>query len=82
MFELKAGSKIVKLKWGTYAMKLFCDRLQMDINGFFDLLTEFANGSAKRAEIFKIVEGFIHAGFEYANGAKMSDIEVCELIDE
>ena len=82
MFELKAGDKVVKLKWGTYAMKLFCERLQMDINCFFDLLGEFANGSSKRAEIFKIVEGFIHAGFEYANGAKMSDMEVCELIDE
>lgn len=81
MFELKVGETTVNLKWGTYAMKLFCQRMGTGIDGFFELLQEIADGKSNQQKMLSMLESFIHAGYEYANGQKATDIEVCEWID-
>jgi len=81
MFELKVGDKIVNLKWGTYAMKLLCERTGITLDGFFDLLNKMA-GTPSQQEAFNMLQWFLHAGYEYANGVKATDMEVCEWIDE
>ena len=81
MFELKIGEDIVRLKWGTYAMKLFCTRMGTGIDGFFEVLQEIADGKATQDKMLQILESFLHAGYEYANKSKATDEQVCEWID-
>lgn len=81
MFELKIGDKIVNLKWGTYAMKLLCDRMVITMDGFFEMLSKMAD-SPSQQDAFDMLQGFLHAGYEYANGVKATDMQVCEWIDE
>ena len=81
MFELKVGDKVVNLKWGTYAMKLLCDRTGTTLDGFFALLGKMAD-SPTQQEAFNMLQWFLHAGYEYANGVKATDQEVCEWIDD
>ena len=81
MFELKIGEDIVRLKWGTYAMKLFCTRMGTGIDGFFEVLQEIADGKATQDKMLQILESFLHAGYEYANKSKATEEHVCEWID-
>jgi hypothetical protein len=81
MFELKIGDTVINLKWGTYAMKLFCTRMGTGIDGFFELLQEIADGKATQDKMLQILESFLHAGYEYANKSKATDEQVCEWID-
>lgn len=81
MFELKIGDQVVNLKWGTYAMKLFCERMGTGVDGFFEIIQEIAEAKASQQKMFNILEAFLHAGYEYANKAKATDIQVCEWID-
>ena len=81
MFELKVGEKVINLKWGTYAMKLLCERTGNTLDGFFALLGKMADNPSQQ-DAFDMLQAFIHAGYEYANKAKVTDEEVCEWIDE
>jgi hypothetical protein len=81
MFELKVGDQIVNLKWGTYAMKLLCARMGIGIDDFFKLLADLAENVTNQ-KAFTMLENFLHAGYEAANKAKVSDEEVCDWIDK
>ena len=81
MFELKIDDQIVNLKWGTYAMKLFCTRMGTGIDGFFELLQDIEEGKATQDKMLSVLESFLHAGYEYANKSKATEEQVCEWID-
>lgn len=81
MFELKLANRTINLKWGTYAMKLLCDRTGKTLDGFFELLSKMADNPSQQ-EAFEMLQSFLHAGYEYANNQKATDMEVCEWIDQ
>lgn len=78
--ELNDGQK-VPLKWGTYAMKLLCVRMDITLDAFFDLLQEIADGNTTEHRMLELLENFLHVGYEFSNGTKATDIQVCEWID-
>lgn len=82
MFELSIDEQRIKLKWGTKAMKLLCDRMGIDIDGFFGILDKINKGETTSQEMFTVIENFLHAGYEYANGSKADENTVCEWIDK
>lgn len=82
MFELIIDEQPIKLRWGTKAMKLLCDRMNTNIDGFFELLNKMDKGQTTSQEVFEIVENFVMAGYEYANGTKIDEETVLEWIDK
>lgn len=82
MFELKTGDQIVKLKWGTYAMRLFTDMRGKEIDHFFEVLQEIYEKLATPQKMFLIIQDLLMAGYEYANDAKINEKQACEWIDE
>lgn len=82
MFELKIDDQIINLRWGTKAMKLMCDRMGIDIDGVFEIFDTISKGQSTSSQMFTVVQNFIHAGYEYANGSKIDENTVCEWIDK
>lgn len=77
-FKLKEG---VELRWGTYAMRLFCNKQGITIDGFFELISELSEG-ASVDKMFQVMENMISAGFEAATGKTVAASTVCDWIDE
>lgn len=83
MFQLIIEDQTINLKWGTRAMKILCDRMGIEIDGFLDVLAEIAAGKATVQQMFTLVENFLHAGYQYANnGEQVDENTVCEWIDK
>ena len=81
MFELKIGDEIKNLKWGTYAMKLWCDLTGKTVDVFFVALNEMASSVSQQAAFQMTIE-IIQAGYECANKEKVSEETVCDWIDQ
>lgn len=82
MFQLIIDEQPINLKWGTRAMKLLCDRMGIDMDGFFGLLDTINKGEATSDQMFIVVENFLMAGYQYANGTPTDENIVCEWIDK
>ena len=80
MFELKIGEETKNLKWGTYAMKLWCDLTGKTVDDFFAALGELALKTSEHAA-FKMTTEILQAGYECANKEKVSEETVCDWID-
>src|SRR6478609_6978995 len=86
MFELKVGEEVVKLKWGTYAMKRFSvlDGHEEGPDHFFDVLQGFSPDAEPlpSARLLAIMEKLLIAGHDYATGNQVDDKIVDGWIDE
>lgn len=80
MYELKLNNKTINLKWGTWAMREFCDSKGIETNELFELL------GAKILDLDTIIKLF-YAGYKSACNSEKKPIEytendVCDWLDE
>ena len=80
MFELKLNNNTIKLKWGTWAMREFCNAKGITIDKYFELL---GNSHYDLDNIIKLV--FI--GYKAACVSNKEEIifdenDACDWIDE
>ncbi len=80
MFELKIGEEIIKLKWGTYAMKIWCDLTGKEIDDFFKVLSE-VDESPTQQMAFDITRNLLRSAYQCANKKEVSDETVCDWLD-
>ena len=80
MFELKLNNKTIQLKWGTWAMREFCNAKDITIDKYFELLsnTQFD---------LDIIIKLVHIGYKSACVSNKQSIEydendACDWIDE
>ena len=81
MFELKIGEEIKNLKWGTYAMKLWCDLTGKTVDDFFASLASLA-GTTTQQGAFEMTVQMLQVGYKYANKEDLSEETACEWIDQ
>jgi hypothetical protein len=80
MFELRLNNKTIHLKWGTWAMREFCQRNNITIDKYFELLgkTQF--------DIDLIVQlvfiGYKSACISLKIPIDYTEDETCDWIDE
>ena len=80
MFELKLNNKTIKLKWGTWAMREFCEAKGVSISEYFQLL---ANSHNDIDNIIKLVYiGYKSACFSNNEDIIYSEVHACDWIDE
>ena len=70
------------LKWGTWAMRLFCQKQGISIDEFFTLITDLSEGGATADKMLSVICSMISAGYEAANGKTVSDATVYDWIDD
>lgn len=84
-YELKVGEQTITLKWGTWAMRLFCEKRNISVDQFFVELQNYflskEDSSAVSVPLQLIID-FISAGYEAQHKNKLSDEEICDLIDD
>ncbi len=85
MFVLKVNDQDINLKWGTRAMKLFCEARGVELDGFFDILQGMAQDIELTAvnieKSFNLLADMIKAGYQSANKKAADDDDVCDWID-
>jgi hypothetical protein len=81
MFELKIGEQVVNLKWGTYAMKLWCDLTGKTVDDFFLALAALADTTTQQGA-FEMTVQMLRVGYKYANKDELSEETACEWIDQ
>lgn len=81
-FELpKTGA--IKLTWGMWAMKLFCDRKGVAVDDFFDIISNLIKPEGvDKKEAYECIIGFLASGYEAYNDRKPTEKEVCGWLDE
>lgn len=76
-FELRLSSEVVKLEWGTFSMKRFCDIKNKDISGFIEWLV---NGKYSVDDVITVIRAAVEHG---SKGLRIvDDFTVSEWIDE
>ena len=80
MFELRLNNNNIQLKWGTWAMREFCNERNITIDKYFEVL-----GNNKFD--LDIIVKLIHIGYKSACISNKQEIEftendVCDWIDE
>jgi len=80
MYELKLKNNTIHLKWGTWAMREFCQSYGITLEKYFETLADTQKDIDKVVKIFFI-------GYKSACNSKKEDIlytenDVCEWIDE
>ena len=80
MFELKLKNNTISLKWGTWAMREFCQTYNLTLERYFEALAETQKDIDKIVKIFFI--GYKAACIAKKEEVVYSEIDVCEWIDE
>lgn len=79
-FPIEINGKIIPALWGTYAMKLFCDRRKLSLIELIDFL---GNGSFSVTDIIDLL--MCASEYAYAREGKQIDfteIDMAEWIDD
>ena len=80
MFELKTANKSVPLKWGTWAMKRFCDLKKLSLNEFF---TYLSRGEFSISDTVLMLQSAAEYGYmKEKKPVDFDEVEICEWIDE
>ena len=80
MFELKTGNNVVPLKWGTWAMKRFCE---LENKNLMQLIEVLSGGVYELDTIVHIVQAAAESGYKsLKKPIDFGEFEVCEWIDE
>jgi hypothetical protein len=80
MFELKLKNNTIHLKWGTWAMREFCQTYQVTLEKYFEMLGETQKDIDKIIKIFYI--GYKSACISKKEEIIYSEEDICEWIDE
>lgn len=81
IFTLKLDDdKEISLKWGTFAMKLFCDYRKLTFVEFLNFLDSFLSAKHSVSDVILM----LRCAAEYAAGGNIAlkDIEIAEWIDQ
>ena len=81
MFELRLNNnKTIPLKWGTWAMKRFCE---LENKSLLDLINILSSGAFELGTIVHIIQASAESGFKTLNQPiEFNDVIVCDWIDE
>lgn len=80
MFELKLNNKTIQLKWGTWAMREFCELKGISLDKYFELL---GNSQTDLDLIVKLVYvGYKSACISNKQELEYTEVDVCDWIDE
>ena len=80
MFELKLNDKTIQLKWGTYAMRLFCEKRNITIDKYFEVL---GNTQLDLDIVIKLIYiGYLSASISKEEEVIYNEVNVCDWIDE
>jgi hypothetical protein len=80
MFQLKLNNNTIQLKWGTWAMREFCNAKGITIDKYFELLT---NTHFDLDIIVKLVYiGYQSACVSNKVTIEYDEVDACDWIDE
>ena len=81
MFELRLNNnKTIPLKWGTWAMKRFCE---LENKSLLDLINILSSGAFELGTIVHIIQASAESGCKTLNQPiEFNDVIVCDWIDE
>jgi len=80
MFELKLKNNTIQLKWGTWAMKRFCE---LEGKTLMQMIGVLSSGEFDLKTIVSIVQSAAEAGCKTnKQPIEFGEFEVCEWIDE
>jgi hypothetical protein len=80
MFELKLKDNTIHLKWGTWAMREFCHTYQINLEKYFEMLSETQKDIDKIIKIFYI--GYKSACIYKKEEIIFTENDICDWIDE
>lgn len=80
MFELKLNNKTILLKWGTWAMREFCQTYNITLEKYFETLMDTQKDLDKVVKLFYI--GYKSACIFNKEEIVYAEIDVCEWLDE
>lgn len=73
----------IKLTWGIWAMKLFCDRKGVAVDDFFEVINAFVSPEGiDKKEAYSLTINFLTSAYEAQNDRCPSEKEVCGWLDE
>lgn len=80
MYELKLNNKTIKLKWGTWAMREFCQQKGISLEKYFEVL------GSSQFDIDNLIK-LVYAGYKSAcitnkEEEIYNEVDVCDWIDE
>jgi hypothetical protein len=80
MFELKLKNNTIQLKWGTWAMRDFCNEKGITIDDYFQVLS---SASLDLDVIVKLMYcGYKSACISNKEQMTYTEVDVCDWIDE
>lgn len=81
MFELRLNNNNkIPLKWGTWAMKRFCE---LENKSLLELINILSSGSFELGTIVHIIQASAESGCKtLQKPIDFTDVEVCDWIDE
>jgi len=80
MFELKLNNKTIKLKWGTWAMREFCQQKGITLEKYFEVL---GSSQFDLDNIIKLVYvGYKSACISNKVEEEYNEVDICDWIDE
>lgn len=80
MFELKTNNNTISLKWGTWAMKRFCE---LENKSLLDLINILSSGAFELGTIVHIIQAAAESGCKTLNvPIQFDEVQVCDWIDE
>jgi len=80
MYELKLKNNTIHLKWGTWAMREFCQTYNLTLEKYFEALADTQKDIDKIVKLFFI--GYKAACLTNKEEVIYNEIDVCEWIDE
>lgn len=80
MFELKLNDKTIQLKWGTWAMYKYCEKYNIQLDQFFEILSNTKYNLSIVVDFFYI--GYTSACMLNKSEIKFDETDACEWIDE
>ena len=80
MFELKLNNKTIQLKWGTWAMREFCNAKGVTIEKYFEVLGK------SQFDLDSIIK-LVYCGYKSACVTNKAEViytedDICDWIDE
>ena len=80
MYELKTDNNTIHLKWGTWAMKRFCE---LENKTLMDLISVLSSGVYNLDTIVHIVQAAAESGYKsLKKPIDFEEFDVCNWIDE
>jgi hypothetical protein len=80
MFELRLNNKIIPLKWGTWAMKRFCE---LENKTLIELINVLSSGNYDLSTIVNIITSAAESGYKsLQKPIDFDEYMICEWIDE